>query len=150
VFSQFFKTATENEKYRRQIDLPASLAVFISAAANTDNWILAGRAAKRFALQATALGLKHAFINQPVDVAKFRPELAQLIGVPGQRPDLITRFGYGPKLPFSARRPVESVSPGVDADGSDRLLRCIEVRTPMTRAQRDCVPTCIICARDDL
>jgi hypothetical protein len=71
--------------------------------------ILAGRACQRFALQATALGLKHAFINQPVEVASLRPEMATLVGLPGRRPDIVMRFGYGPALPFSARRPVASV-----------------------------------------
>jgi hypothetical protein len=59
-------------------------------------------------LQATALGLKHAFVNQPVEVASLRPELASFAGLPGRRPDLVMRFGYGPTLPFSARRPVEA------------------------------------------
>jgi hypothetical protein len=29
--------------------------------------------------------------------------------LPGRRPDIVIRFGYGPTLPFSARRPVEAV-----------------------------------------
>jgi hypothetical protein len=29
--------------------------------------------------------------------------------MPGRRPDLVMRFGYGPTLPYSARRPVEAV-----------------------------------------
>ena len=69
----------------------------------------AGRACQRFALQATALGLKHAFVNQPVEVASLRPELAALVGMPGRRPDIVMRFGYGPVLPYSPRRPVEAV-----------------------------------------
>jgi hypothetical protein len=60
-------------------------------------------------LQATALGMKHAFINQPVEVPSLRPDLAGLIGLPGRRPDIVMRFGYGPALPFSTRRPVEAV-----------------------------------------
>jgi nitroreductase len=109
MFDWFFKTASENETYRRQMDSSAGLAIFVSAAANPENWILAGRASQRFALQATALGLKHAFVNQPVEVARFRLELSALIGLPGRRPDLVMRFGYAPALPYSARRPVEAV-----------------------------------------
>lgn len=105
----FFKTASENKKYRQQIDSSAGLAIFVSAAANPENWILAGRASQRFALQATALGLKHAFLNQPDEVASFRPELAALAGLPGRRPDLVMRFGYAAAAPFSVRRPVEAV-----------------------------------------
>src|ERR1700732_3599624 len=51
--------------------------------------------------------LKCAFINQPVEVAKLRPELAALVGLPGRRPDIVMRFGYGPLLPYSARRGAE-------------------------------------------
>jgi hypothetical protein len=55
------------------------------------------------------MGLKCAFINQPVEVAELRPELAHLIGAPGKRPDIIMRFGHGPSLPYSARRPPAAV-----------------------------------------
>lgn len=105
----FFTAGAENDKYARQIDSSAGIAVFVAETDDPEHWVLAGRACQRFALQATALGMKHAFINQPVEVLKLRPELASLIGLPGRRPDIVMRFGYGPTLPFSARRPVEAV-----------------------------------------
>ncbi|MEO5621100.1 MAG: Tat pathway signal protein, partial [Cypionkella sp.] len=74
-----------------------------------EHWVLAGRACQRFALQATALGLKHAFLNQPVEVPELRAGLAALVGLPGRRPDIVMRFGRGAAMPFSARRPVEAV-----------------------------------------
>lgn len=109
VFDWMFKADAENEKYARQIRSSAGIAVFVAQKDDPQHWVLAGRACQRFALQATALGLKHAFINQPVEVAKLRPELASLVGMPGRRPDLVMRFGYGPTLPYSARRPVSAV-----------------------------------------
>jgi hypothetical protein len=109
LISMFFSAKAENEKYARQIASSAGIAVFVSQHDNPEHWVLAGRASQRFALQATALGLKHAFINQPVEVARFRPDLAALVGMPGRRPDLVMRFGYGTALPFSARKPVEAV-----------------------------------------
>jgi nitroreductase len=110
VMLDFMFTAdTENTKYARQIASSAGVAVFIAQKSDPEHWILAGRACQRFALQATALGMKHAFINQPVEVAGLRPELATLVGLPGRRPDIVMRFGYGPALPFSARRPVDAV-----------------------------------------
>ncbi len=57
------------------------------------------RQSKRFAPQVTALGLKVAFVNQPAELARLRPELAALVGIPGRRPDLLMRFGHGPTLP---------------------------------------------------
>ena len=109
LISMFFSAKAENEKYARQIASSAGIAVFVSQQDNPEHWVLAGRASQRFALQATALGLKHAFVNQPVEVARFRPDLAALVGMPGRRPDLVMRFGYGAALPFSARKPVEAV-----------------------------------------
>jgi nitroreductase len=111
MFDWVFKADAENDKYARQLASSAGIAVFVSQKDDREHWVLAGRACQRFALQATALGLKHAFVNQPVEVAGLRPELASLIGLPGRRPNLVMRFGYGPALPYSARRPVERITP---------------------------------------
>lgn len=108
MFDWVFKADAENEKYARHLRSSAGVAVFVSERDDKDHWVRAGRACQRFALQATALGLKHAFINQPVEVAGLRPELASLVGIAGRRPDIVMRFGYGPEIPFSARRHVES------------------------------------------
>jgi hypothetical protein len=90
-----FMPESDNDKTAAKITSSAGLAVFASAEEDPENWIKTGRACQRFALQATALGLKHAFLNQPVEVANYRAELAALIGMPGQRPDLVMRFGHG-------------------------------------------------------
>lgn len=105
----FFTARSENDRYARQIASSAGLAIFVGDRADRRHWIQVGRACQRFALTATSLGLKHAFLNQPVEVAGLRPELAKLIGAPGKRPDIVMRFGHGPSLPYSLRRPVEAV-----------------------------------------
>ena len=109
ILDLVLKAPADNEKYARQITSSAGIAVFVAAKDDQEHWVLAGRACQRFALQATALGLKHAFINQPVEVPGVRPDLAALVGLPGRRPDIVMRFGYGPALPYSARRPGEAV-----------------------------------------
>ena len=109
MFDLAFKAGAENDKYAHQLRSSAGVAVFVSMRDDKEHWVAAGRACQRFALQATALGLKVAFINQPVVVATLRPDLAALVGMTGRRPDIVMRFGYGPALPFSARRPVEAV-----------------------------------------
>ena len=68
-----------------------------------------GRCYERFALQATALGVRNAFLNQPVEVGSIRPQFAAMLGLGNQRPDLVVRFGRGPALPWSMRRPVQAV-----------------------------------------
>ncbi len=109
AFDLFVTAAAENDKSARQIDSSAGIAIFLGDRADALHWAKVGRACQRFALTATMLGLKHAFINQPVEVARLRPELASLAGEPGLRPDIVMRFGRGPHMPLSPRRPVAAV-----------------------------------------
>jgi hypothetical protein len=105
----FFTPKSENERYARQIRNSAGIAVFVSDTSDKAHWVEAGRCYERFALQATALGIRSAFLNQPVEVGSVRPQFAAALGLANLRPDLVVRFGRGPTLPLSMRRPVESV-----------------------------------------
>lgn len=109
LFDRLVTADTENKRNTSQLDSSAGVAVFVGASADPDHWMRVGRACQRFALQATALGLKCSFINKPVEVPSLRPELASLVGAVGQRPDIVMRFGRGTALPFSARRPTAAV-----------------------------------------
>ena len=109
MFDIVFKEKTENEKYRDHIRSSAGVIAFISEENNIESWIKSGRSYQRFALQATALGLKHAFINQAVEVPKVRKQLAQYLNIGARRTDLLIRFGYGTELPKSLRRPINDV-----------------------------------------
>ncbi len=109
AFDRFFAAAAENERYARQIDSSSGLAVFLAERADPAHWMTVGRACQRFMLAATALDLRCAFVNQPVEVAGLRPALAALVGEAALRPDLVLRFGRGPVLPFAPRRPVAAV-----------------------------------------
>ncbi len=109
LFDLTVHAKAENDAYARQLRSSSGVAVFVGERADPDHWVRVGRAAQRFALAATSLGLKLAYINQPIEVPSVRPELAALVGVPGRRPDLVIRFGRGPAMPYSARRPVASV-----------------------------------------
>lgn len=99
----------ENDKYARQVRSSAGIAVFVGQIADKAHWVEVGRCYERFALQATALGIRNAFLNQPIEVAALRPAFAAALGLSGQRPDLVVRFGRGPVLPRSLRRPIEAV-----------------------------------------
>ena len=109
AFGWFFTAKGENDKYARQIRSSAGIAVFVGQAADKANWVEVGRCYERFALQATALGIRNALVNQPVEVQAVRPQFATAFGLAGQRPDLIARFGRGPAMPSSLRRPVQAV-----------------------------------------
>jgi hypothetical protein len=109
AFGLFFTPDSENDKYTRQVRNSAGIAVFVGATADKAHWVEVGRCYERFALQATALGVRNAFLNQPVEMAALRPQYASALDLTGQRPDLIVRFGRGPLMPASLRRPVEEV-----------------------------------------
>jgi len=100
---------TQNRKDVPWTKNSAGVLVLVSDADDASHWIEAGRCYERFALQATVLGLRNAFINQPVEVATLRRQLANWLGVGSRRPDLVVRFGYGPQMPKSFRRPVTDV-----------------------------------------
>jgi len=106
----FFTPKSENEKYARQVRNSAGMAVFVSERNDKAHWVEAGRCYERFALQATALGNRNAFLNQPVEVGAIRPQFAAWLGIASQqRPDLVVRFGRGPAMSLSMRRPVQAV-----------------------------------------
>jgi hypothetical protein len=109
MFNLFFTAKSENDKVAKQLRNSAGVAVFVAAKEDKAHWVEVGRAYERFALQATALGVRNAMLNQPVEVAALRPAFASFLGIGAQRPDLVVRFGRGPKLPASLRRPVSSV-----------------------------------------
>ncbi|MEO5796813.1 MAG: Tat pathway signal protein [Rhodoferax sp.] len=106
----FFMTAGhENDKYAKQVRSSSGMAVFVSDANDKAHWVEVGRCYERFALQATALGMRNAMLNQPVEVAELRPQFAAYLGIGTRRPDLVVRFGYGVAMLQSLRRPVDAV-----------------------------------------
>lgn len=110
LFDRFFTVEAENDRYARQVRSSAGLAIIHSGRDDPAHWVQAGRACQRFALQATALGIRHAHLNQPVEVAATRAQLQALLGLGERRPDMVLRFGYAPPMPRSLRRPVAAVT----------------------------------------
>jgi hypothetical protein len=104
-----FSAKRQNHKDIRHIRNSSAIAVFFSEADDKPHWIEAGRCYERLALQAAALDLRTAFINQPVEVPELRPQFASFLGIGHRRPDLIVRIGRGPEMPKSLRRPIDNV-----------------------------------------
>jgi hypothetical protein len=115
MFDLFFSEQAENDKYARHVRSSAGVAVFVSSRDDKRHWVEAGRAFQRFALQATVLGVRTAHLNQPVEVAVLRPQFERSLGIAGGRVDLVVRFGRGPEMPRSLRRPLQDVLPSASA-----------------------------------
>lgn len=109
LFDLFYRPKSEADKYAAEIRSGAGIAVFVSEKSDKAGWIEAGRCYERFALQAASMGIRNAFVNQPVEVAALRPRFADALGIGAHRPELVVRFGRGPLMPRSLRRPVDAV-----------------------------------------
>ncbi|MFA6041034.1 MAG: twin-arginine translocation signal domain-containing protein [Methylophilus sp.] len=87
----------------------AGIIVFIGERDDKASWVAAGRAYQKFALQTTALNVRNALINQPIEVRSLRPQLHAWLGLQKQYVHLIARYGRGPNAAHSLRRPLEAV-----------------------------------------
>ena len=112
MFRYFFTEKAENDKYAKQMRSSAGVMVFVARSPRPAHWVEVGRAYQRFALLATSLGIRNAFVNQPVEVPSLREQFAQWLGLEEVRPDLVVRFGRGPLMPPSLRRPIDAVIGG--------------------------------------
>jgi nitroreductase len=104
-----FSAERQNRKEIPHVRSSGAIAVIVSEGDDKPHWIEAGRCYERMALQATALELRSAFINQPVEVTGLRQQFATFLGIGHRRPDLVIRIGRGPEMPRSLRRPLEQV-----------------------------------------
>ena len=113
MFELMFNEKSENDKYAKHIRSSAGVAIFVSDKNDAEHWLEVGRCYERFALQATALGVRSAFLNQAVEVSQVRKQFAQHLniieGAGAGRIDLVVRFGRGKLMPKSLRRPIEAV-----------------------------------------
>jgi hypothetical protein len=109
IFDYCVTVNAENKKIAKQIQTSAGVAVFVSNKDDPIHWVEVGRCYERFALQATVLGVRNAFLNQPVEEKDIRPLFAEALALQCARPDLVVRFGRGPEMPPSFRRPFQDI-----------------------------------------
>jgi hypothetical protein len=98
----------QSERDAAGIRSSAAVAVIVADDDALDGWVESGRVYQRLALTATARGLKHAFINQPIEVASIRPEFRRWLDVAPAQPMLMIRIGRAEAAPYSLRRPLEA------------------------------------------
>lgn len=67
------------------------------------DWLATGRALSRLLLTLTAAGATASFLNGPMEIRELRPRLRNIMHCRGV-PQLLMRFGYGPKIEPTLRR----------------------------------------------
>jgi hypothetical protein len=75
---------------------------------NNEGWLAAGLGLQRLLLVATNEGYSTSYLNQPIEVADFRTELAKELSIDGFS-QLLLRLGHGRPVPHSPRRPISEV-----------------------------------------
>ncbi|WP_328519806.1 Acg family FMN-binding oxidoreductase [Kribbella sp. NBC_00359] len=71
-------------------------------------WLRAGQALERVLLEATAHSVSTSLLNQVIEHEGLRWQINDPLG-PWQRPQAVIRFGYGPPVPPTPRRPIADV-----------------------------------------
>ena len=99
----------QNKKDDVNIRSSSGLLLFASQTNDKAAWLETGRAYERFALLATTMNIQNAFLNQPCEVPELRAQVQTHLNLNGAFPQLLVRFGHGPTLPRSLRRPVGQV-----------------------------------------
>jgi hypothetical protein len=100
---------SETKKDNKFIRSSSGLMLLVSPKNDKVAWIETGRAYERFALLATAMNIKNAFMNQPCEVPELRAQVQSRLNLNGAFPQLLFRFGHSPAMPKSLRRPVGQV-----------------------------------------
>ncbi len=85
-----------------------ALMILTTRMDNPIAWLEAGQGLARLLLAAQDAGLSASFLNQPIEVPRLRPRVAELIDST-DHPQLILRMGYGKRLRPTPRRPVREV-----------------------------------------
>jgi hypothetical protein len=75
---------------------------------NNEGWLAAGLGLQRLLLVATNEGYSTSYLNQPIEVADLRTELARELSIDGY-PQLLLRVGRGQPVSHSPRRPISEV-----------------------------------------
>ena len=84
------------------------LAVLATRYDGPIEWLRAGQALEHVLLEATAHGVSVSLLNQVIEHEELRTQINEPLG-PWQRPQAVIRFGYGPSVPPTPRRPGEAV-----------------------------------------
>jgi nitroreductase len=108
VIRAFDLGGSQGAKDRRLAGGAPALVLLATQDETPTEWLAAGQALVRVLLRLAAAGATASFLNQPIEVAELRGQLAAAVGISGL-PQLLLRCGYGPEVKAEPRRPIEEV-----------------------------------------
>jgi hypothetical protein len=93
----------------KKVRSSAGTVLIASATEDRSAWVRTGQVYERLALTMTALGVRSAMHNQPMEVDRVRAQFGSAVGLGKALPQLLVRFGHAKEMPMSVRRSVERI-----------------------------------------
>ena len=103
------KPQTQADADATKLRSSAGTVVIASTTDDEASWVRVGQVYERLALEMTALNLKLAFLNQPMEVPEVRRQFGSALSLGQASPQLLVRYGHADPMPRSLRRPVKQV-----------------------------------------
>lgn len=104
IMKQLVTPKSEARRWEKLFRNSAGFVLFTVEQHDQEHWIRLGRSFQRFGLETTAMGLKHAHMNMPLEEEAVREKLAEAFGLGEMIPLLLLRVGYADPAPYSFRR----------------------------------------------
>jgi nitroreductase len=101
-------TPTDSFRPAAAFEAHPQLAILATRRDGPSEWLRAGQAMQRVLLEATAHGVATSLLNQAIEHDTLRWLLHDPLGS-WTRPQAVIRFGYGPSVPPTPRRPIADV-----------------------------------------
>ena len=101
-------TPTESRRPAADFEAEPQLAVLSTRRDGPAEWLRAGQAMERVLLEATTQGVATSLLNQAIEHSRLRWLVRDPLGA-WSRPQAVMRFGYGPPVPPTPRRPLADV-----------------------------------------
>ena len=109
MFVSGMKPQQQADSDARKLRSSSGAVVIASESDDRTTLVRVGQVYERLALTMTSMGIRSAFLNQPIEVTGLRPQFQNAVGLGTSLPQLLVRYGYANPMPRSLRRPVEAV-----------------------------------------
>lgn len=108
AISNALNAKSQNKGDIKKIRSSSHFVLFTTRSNTPEEWIGLGRIMQRLLLKSTELGLAHAYMNQPNEVAGLSSGMANALQI-NEFPTILLRIGYAEKMAYSKRRAIEDV-----------------------------------------